>query len=401
MSDLESALQKIKSSAHDELHKGKLFERLIVQYLRTDPTYANQLVHVWAWAEWPQRPASWPTENTGIDLVAQSMDGGFWAIQCKFYDVDATLDKAHVSSFLADSTKVFTVDGVEQSFAFRLFVSTTARLGRGAETVIADQPNLGILYREDLADAPVDWESLDVLHPEKMRRRGQKKLRPHQEEAIASTLEGFQDHDRGKLIMACGTGKTFTALRLHEQVTPENGLTLFLAPSITLVSQTLREWSAEAEQPFDAFVVCSDTRVGREEEDIRTAELAYPATTDAVRLAHAVVQAGQHQNRRRVIFSTYQSIQVVIDAQKIGQLPRFDLVICDEAHRTTGLTLPGEDVSDFVKVHDNGLLRAAKRVYMTATPVSMPTPVRPRQTRRTPSSTPWMTKTPLVPNFIG
>ncbi len=365
---INKVLDNLRARSHDELHKGRLFERLIVQYLRTDPTYANALAHVWTWAEWPQRPATWKADNTGIDLVAQTNEGTFWAIQCKFYDAGATLDKAHVSSFLADSTKVFTVDGVEQSFAYRLFVSTTARLGKGAEDVISDQPDFGILYREDLAEAPVDWPALDVLQPEQMQRRARKQLRDHQEEAIAGTVEGFAGQDRGKLIMACGTGKTFTALRMNERVTPETGLTLFLAPSITLVSQTLREWSAEAEQPFDAFVVCSDTRVGREEEDIKTAELAYPATTDSARLAHAIVQSGKKQPRRRIIFSTYQSIQVVIDAQRVGRLPAFDLVICDEAHRTTGLTLPGEDASDFVKIHDNAVLRAGRRVYMTATP---------------------------------
>ncbi|AOV17821.1 damage-inducible protein [Acidihalobacter aeolianus] len=365
---IDAVLDNLRARSHDELHKGKLFERLIVQYLKTDPTYANTLAHVWTWAEWPQRPADWKADNTGIDLVGQTHEGTFWAIQCKFYDAGSTLDKAHVSSFLADSAKVFTVDGIEQSFAYRLFVSTTARLGKGAEGVIADQPNFGILYREDLAEAPVDWSELDVLKPEQMKRRTRKHLREHQEEAIRETVDGFAGLDRGKLIMACGTGKTFTALRLNETVTPDTGLTLFLAPSITLVSQTLREWSAEAEQPFDAFVVCSDSRVGREEEDIKTAELAYPATTDARRLGRAIVQAGQRHTRRRVVFSTYQSIQVVIDAQRSGGLPAFDLVICDEAHRTTGLTLPKEDASDFVKVHDNAVLRASKRLYMTATP---------------------------------
>ena len=371
MSALTKILAELRTQSIDELHKGKLFERLIAKYLKTDPAYANKLAQVWSWAAWPQRPADWKADNTGIDLVAQTVDGEFWAIQCKFYDDDSALKKEHIASFLADSQKVFEVGGEPHTFAFRLFVSTTAKLGKGAEDVIIDQPNFGILYFEDLDAAPVQWDAVSILHPEQLPTRKKKDLRKHQEEAITATLEGLAEHDRGKVIMACGTGKTFMSLRLFEQLTGQAGMVLFLAPSITLVSQTLREWTAEALDRFDAFVVCSDSKVGREEEDIKKAELAYPATTDPAKLAHAL--AYQRKDPcRRVVFSTYQSIQAVIDAQRLGALPAFDLVICDEAHRTTGITLEDERVkgedSEFVKVHENHLLRASKRLYMTATP---------------------------------
>ena len=341
MSALTKILAELRTQSIDELHKGKLFERLIAKYLKTDPAYANKLAQVWSWAEWPHRPADWKADNTGIDLVAQTHEGEFWAIQCKFYDDESALKKEHISSFLADSQKVFEDEGEEKTFAFRLFVSTTAKLGKGAEDVILDQPNFGILYLEDLDEAPVDWEAVSILHPEQMPGRKKKDLRKHQEEAIAAATEGFAEHDRGKVIMACGTGKTFMSLRLVEQMTGQAGLVLFLAPSITLVSQTLREWASEAMDRFDAFVVCSDSKVGREEEDIRTAELAYPATTDPAKLARALAFT-RADPRRRIVFSTYQSIQAVIDAQRLGALPSFDLVICDEAHRTTGITLEDE-----------------------------------------------------------
>ncbi|MBO9494314.1 DEAD/DEAH box helicase [Thalassotalea sp. G20_0] len=177
--------------------------------------------------------------------------------------------------------------------------------------------------------------------------------------------KGFEQHSRGKMIMACGTGKTFTALRLMEEVTPETGRILFLAPSISLVSQSLREWTAQGVSPINAFVVCSDSKVGKDEEDISLHDLAYPATTDAKKLAAAAKVVSK--DRRTIVFSTYQSIQVVSDAQKQG-LGDFDLIICDEAHRTTGLTLQGQDYSEFVKVHQNHIVKADKRVYMTATP---------------------------------
>ena len=358
-------LQQFRSLSQDQLQKGKLFERMMAQFLRTDPQYANRLDTVWMWNEWPGR---WKEDNTGIDLVALEKDtGNYWAIQCKFYDPGSVLKKEHVSSFLADSGKVFQIDSAERTFSYRLIVSTTEKWGRNAEDVTLDQSvPVGTLYLNELADSPIDWSAFSIDQPQRMVLRQKKTLRDHQNEAIASVIEGFETHDRGKLIMACGTGKTFTALRLAEKHVPPTGRILFLAPSIYLVSQTLREWTAETFQPFHAFVVCSDTKVGKEEEDIRTHDLAYPATTDAAKLAQALKAAST--GRRSVVFSTYQSIQTVIDAQRIGALDAFDLVICDEAHRTTGLTLPGEDVSDFTKVHQNHLIRAAKRVYMTATP---------------------------------
>ncbi len=365
MHTIHTILDQFRSLSQDQLQKGKLFEKMMAQFLRTDPQYANRLDTVWMWNEWPGR---WKEDNTGIDLVALEKDtGNYWAIQCKFYDPGTPLKKEHVSSFLADSGKVFQVDGVERTFSYRLIVSTTEKWGRNAEDVTLDQSvPVGTLYLNELADSPVDWSAFSIDQPQRMVLRPKKTLREHQNEAIHAVMEGFETVDRGKLIMACGTGKTFTALRLAEKQVPPTGRILFLAPSIYLVSQTLREWTAEAFNPFHAFVVCSDTKVGKEEEDIRTHDLAYPATTDADKLAKALKQASA--DRRSVVFSTYQSIDTVIDAQRIGALDAFDLVICDEAHRTTGLTLPGEKVSDFTKVHQNHLIRAAKRVYMTATP---------------------------------
>jgi len=367
MTSLHTILDHYRQLSRDELEKGKLFEKMIAQFLKTDPQYANQIQEVWLYGDWPDRPANWKQDNTGIDLVARTSDGDYWAIQCKFYDPGATLKKEHISSFLADSSKQFPINGQERTFAYRLIVSTTEKWGPNAEEVIRDQRvPVGTLYLDELADSPIDWSQFRIEIPQQMVLRPKKVLREHQKEAIKAVIQGFETHDRGKLIMACGTGKTFTALRLAEETVPSTGRILFLAPSIYLVAQTLREWTAEASDPFHAFVVCSDTKVGREEEDLRTKDLAYPATTDPEKLAQAMQRASG--DRRRVVFSTYQSIQTVIDAQRIGALDDFDLVICDEAHRTTGLTLPGEAVSDFTKVHRNDLIRAKKRIYMTATP---------------------------------
>ena len=370
MHTIHTILEQYRNISKDQLQKGKLFERMIAKYLLTDPKYANELANVWMWNEWPDRPEDWPKDNTGIDLVAQEKDTGkYWAIQCKFYAPGTTLRREHIDSFLADSSKEFMVDGRKHTFAYRLIVSTTDHWGSKAKDAIQDQKvPVGTLYLNELADSPVDWSAFRIDTPQDMVLRQKKTPRDHQNEAIDAVLAGFKTHDRGKLIMACGTGKTYTALCLaeKEELVPPTGRILFLAPSIYLVSQTLREWTAEASKPFHAFVVCSDTTVGKEDEDINTQDLAYPATTNAEDLAEALKQVSA--DRRVVVFSTYQSIQAVIEAQRIGKLGAFDLVVCDEAHRTTGLTLQGQNPSDFTKVHDNDLLPATKRLYMTATP---------------------------------
>ncbi len=363
MTTLESILTEFREAARSNREMGDRFERLIANYLLIDPQYADRLAEVWLWSEWPDRSGM----DVGIDLVARERGtGDYWAIQCKFYDPDYALQKADIDSFFTASGKRFATSQGERSFAHRVIVSTTDKWSSNAEKALENQTiPVSRLWFKDLAESPIDWSQFSLERIQDIRLREKKTLMPHQEEAVGNILEGFKEVDRGKLIMACGTGKTFTSLRLMEQATPATGRVLFLAPSISLVGQTLREWSSEAIDPFHAFVVCSDTKVGKDEEDISTHDLAYPATTDARKVALAASVLSP--DRRTVVFSTYQSIQVVADAQRQG-LGAFDLIICDEAHRTTGLTLPGESPSEFVKVHHNENIVGVKRLYMTATP---------------------------------
>ncbi|ABM96881.1 DEAD/DEAH box helicase [Methylibium petroleiphilum] len=363
VTSLDDVLSHFREAARTNRDLGTSFERLFATYLVTDPQYSDRLSDVWLWSEWPDR---WSVD-VGIDLVARERGTGeYWAIQCKFLDPDTYLQKAEIDSFFTASGKKFSTKDGSRHFAHRLIVSTTDKWSKHAEDALANQVTpVSRLWFKDLANSPIDWAKLDLARPDQLRLVARHETRPHQDEAIDSSLAGFKSVDRGKLIMACGTGKTFTALRLAERQTPKAGRILFLAPSISLVSQTLREWTAQAQEPFHAFVVCSDSKVGNDDEDLKTHDLAYPATTDHKALAAAAKLLSK--NRRTVVFSTYQSIQVVADAQKLG-LGEFDLVVSDEAHRTTGLTLAGDDASEFVKVHNPALIKAKKRLYMTATP---------------------------------
>ena len=235
------------------------------------------------------------------------------------------------------------------------------------------------LRLQDLADSAVDWSQFSLSRPDKMKLREKKQPREHQTEAIKDVVAGLQQTDRGKLIMACGTGKTFTALKIAEAYAAHRkqasgGCILFLVPSIALLSQSIKEWIAECSLPMHALAVCSDTSVGQtaaeDTQDIRVHDLPFPATTNARNLAKqlAALTAPEQMCPLTVVFSTYHSIAAIHEAQKKHGAPAFDLIVCDEAHRTTGVTLAGADESHFVKVHDAAYIQAAKRLYMTATP---------------------------------
>ena len=229
------------------------------------------------------------------------------------------------------------------------------------------------VQRVDLAyldEARVDWSQFSWTTPEVLVPTGPKQLRADQQLAVKEVIAGLTVHDRGKMIRACGTGKTLTSLKIAEEMVGAGGSALFLVPSIQLLSQSLREWMQEAQVDIRPFAVCSDVRVGRkttDEGEISTIDLTEPATTDAETLLARMSVGRRATPRMTVVFSTYQSIDVIAEAQQQG-LGDFDLVICDEAHRTTGVTLAEGDESHFVKVHDSNFLKATKRLYMTATP---------------------------------
>ncbi|MDI6023156.1 DEAD/DEAH box helicase family protein [Leucobacter sp. UT-8R-CII-1-4] len=365
VSSIHDVLAQYRKVAFDEYDKGSHFERLMQAFLKTEPQYEALYDEVWRWSEYPERGNR---PDTGIDLVARSRDTGeLTAIQCKFFAPKTTVTKGMLDSFLSASGKM-TVDYVPE-FTSRLVVSTSDTWGKNAEDAITDQTiPVERLRVQDLDESSIDWSQFVWGEPGSLSKKAHKTPFDYQETAISNVVEGFGEHDRGKLIMACGTGKTFTSLRLAEKTVPLGGTVLFLVPSIALLSQTLKEWTIQAEVPLRSFAVCSDVSVGkrRTEEDIPVRDLAFPATTNANALITQFNQ-GDASNKLTVVFSTYQSLAVISKAQGLG-LPEFDLIICDEAHRTTGAAMAEEDESAFMKVHDQTFVQGAKRLYMTATP---------------------------------
>ncbi len=391
MQTLSDIISYIRTQPDSE--KGRLFESLCLYFLKHDTLQQNLYSDAWLWKFWPGNNSN---PDTGIDIVAKVCDSdsssavsgdvqhnlandddttipsaSFCAVQCKFRQDDSTIIKSEIDSFLAASSKAI--------FSQRIIFSLTGNFGGHApQTLTGQTPPVKLLTLSDLEASSIDWSAFSFDSPENVSY-SVKELLPHQIKAVDDVMQGFSQHDRGRLIMACGTGKTFTSLKIAERLAGAGGLVLVLVPSISLLNQTLLAWSYDHDKniPLRAFAVCSDDTVGRDSEDLKLSDLAIPPTTNAADLLKTY---SHNPESMTVIFSTYQSLHVIHDAQnqpvdgdahtdaQKNVLPDFDIVICDEAHRTAGITLSGQDDSLFRKIHDPEYIHSLKRLYMTATP---------------------------------
>jgi superfamily II DNA or RNA helicase len=340
---------KTQFEQSNQKRKGDDFELVCKWFLENDPTYRPLLRKVWLWKDWPgdKRP------DAGIDLVAEDRDGNLWAIQAKCYGEAYSISKRHIDGFVAESSR--------EVFKHRLLIGTTDKRHHIAKKLMDDLciPFIGLTQLRE-ADDYLDWPaSPKALRPSKAREP--KKPFDYQKSAINDVLKGFETADRGQLIMACGTGKTLTAWFITERLEAER--TLVLVPSLSLLKQTMREWQiANPREPFATLPVCSDETVGSHSDDAavsHTSDLGVPVTTDPEVIAEFLRKG----SGRRVVFSTYQSSPQIADAFTLGAVPAFDLVIADEAHRVAGPVS-----SDFGTVLDAGVIKAKRRLFMTATP---------------------------------
>ena len=314
MSGFADVYQRLCQQFPDERARGRAFEPIVVQVLRSDPLYQARFAKVWPWAEWPGRDGN----DIGVDIVAQRHDGGLAAIQCK---CKARIEKGEIDSFLADSQRSPSGEPYVERY---LFTTATTWSDNAARAITRITPPVQRVDFFGLEGAAVDWDQYLDNESVPLQRKPRKQMRPHQVDAFDNVINGFRDYDRGKLIMACGTGKTLTALRIAEKVAGAGGRVLFAAPSLSLLSQSIREWGSDAKEPLRAFAVCSDAKVGATDRDSsRAYDMPIPATTDA----NAFVEAAKADtpNQMTVVFSTYQSMQIIVNAQKLG-LPKFDLI---------------------------------------------------------------------------
>jgi predicted helicase len=327
--------------------RGKQFERVVRWFLTHDLAWATQVEKVWLWNEWPER---WGVD-CGIDLIFRHKNGEVWAVQAKCYSPDYTVTKHDVDRFLSESNRSL--------IHRRLLIATTDRIGANAVRVCEAQEKPVVFFRlSDFNNSLLDYPS-DLAHLHHSLRRPPPVPRDHQTEAIAAVAGGLRTADRGQLIMACGTGKTYVTLWVKEALNAQR--TLVLVPSLSLLSQLLREWTHAASVPFDLLCVCSDDSVGSKSGDDAVhsvMDLAFRVTSNAAEVRQFLQGGGN-----RVVLSTYQSSLVVAGAQSEPDVPAFDLAIADEAHRCAG-KVGGE----FGAILDNEQIRSAKRLFATATP---------------------------------
>lgn len=377
--NLKNILKELEESSHSLRNKGARFELLIKNWFLTTKLYSDNIKEIWLWDDFPYKN-QFGGSDSGIDLVLHNLEDEYIAIQCKFYKENSEISKSDVDTFISTSAKFFEINGERKKFSNRIFISSTNKWSKKASDLIENQeiPVIRISLNE-LENSDVDWSKIYLGKQGNEAKKASKTIRNHQKEARDSVNKYFKENDRGKLIMACGTGKTFTSLKIAENETNKNGFILFLVPSIALLGQTLREWTNDIDKETKLYpiCICSDSKISSKkstnDDNITSViDLALPATTDIDKIVNQLEKI-KDKRGMKVVFSTYQSIDVIAKAQeKILEQDKnfgeFDLIICDEAHRTTGVTLKNEDESNFVKVHKNEFLKAKKRLYMTATP---------------------------------
>ncbi len=371
-----SAYKLIKEKLHaipNLRHKGSLFEKISKQFLQEHDS-ANEYESIDLWYDWKLRGNE---RDKGIDIVITTSNKECIAVQCKFHQNSISYND--ISPFLTQLQS-----GVgEVRFKKGIIISTshlTSEALKAIEQIRSTGMGIDIdeITEEDFIYSRIDWEKFDPTKTEdEIPLCDKKKPRSHQIEAINATKEYFSSpkNARGKLIMACGTGKTYTSLKIMEALDPK--ITLFLAPSIALLSQTFREYAQEKSEPFYASIVCSDDKVGKSKknksdddiDDINFSELPLKPSTRLEDIL-SVRKKAQKENKRFIIFSTYQSALRIKEAQEAG-LNGIDLIICDEAHRTVGAmysTNERDDKNAFTLCHSDKNIKAKKRLYMTATP---------------------------------
>ena len=329
--------------------KGIEFERSCKWFLENDPEYKQKLQKVWLWSDWP---GSNGKRDTGIDLIAQDIEGKIWAIQVKAYNENNSITKAGIDSFLSASNR--------SDISFRLLIATTNKIGSIGRDTFADQEKpISLCLRDKLEISPVDW--MLSLTDTKFIPKDIKIPRDHQQQALDAIIKGFEIvPSKGQVHMACGTGKSLLGLWLSQKLQAQ--YTLVLVPSISLVAQLRRIWAENSgDFVFDSISVCSDQTVGYKHSDERQEafEMGFPATTNAQELVQQLLL----NSRPKVIFSTYHSSMVIEQACKLKPDLIFDLVIADEAHRCVGKVQ-----SDFAIITDDNKIRARRKLYMTATP---------------------------------
>lgn len=370
MATFDELVDQVNNNLDKQRDRGTAFEKMVVAYLKNEPAYKQKFQDVWMLNEVPEEYHI-SKKDTGVDIVAKDYDGNLTAVQAKFYK--GKVGKAEIDSFVAEAGK--------NVYSAGIIVSSTDEWNKNAKATLEDTTKpFSIIGLSQLRHAHFSWQKFNFAKENTdLSNKVIKKIRDYQNIAINKSLEYFKEHNRGKLIMAPGTGKTFTSLKIAEALMKKQGKkqfnVLYLVPSIQLLSQTLFGWNADVSEDIHmtSLSVVSDTKANKkknkDDDDLGAREIGFEPTTKVEDLInhYKLIESNNLPNDMRVVFSTYQSIDVLKQAQKAG-FPEFDLIIADEAHRTTGAIAEREGDSTFTEVHSNHNIKGKIRLYQTATP---------------------------------
>ncbi len=338
--------------------KGDAFEALCAALLRTHPVHAAELRQVWLRSEMPPAIAArlnFPRTDEGIDGIAETRSGEFWSFQCKYLENPRTaLTKNALDGF---SHLSFTYcKGITKA----LVLHTSAAPIRKHRLLGISEVGLR------------EWEALDengwkAIHAA-VRGRGHRGVTheprqpcPHQTAAIKAICTHLKTNDRGRVLMACGSGKSLVGFWVQEAVKAKQ--VIVAVPSLSLLNQTLREWATEwaaLGQAVRFTAVCGDESAADMGDSFveHAYELGIDTYTDESRIAERLkALRGEHH----VVFTTYQSSHRLAAAAKKSR-HTFDLGILDEAHKTVV-----ERGGRFATLLDERKVRIRKRIAMTAT----------------------------------
>lgn len=335
---------------------GYLFEQFCKYYFLCEPSEKDEFKNVWLQNEIPpkiRRKLTLAKKDYGIDLVLQDCNNRLFAVQCKFKtDESSSLGwtKDRLSSWLSEADEA---DGLILFTNASKIDKQVAEKAKKKDFRLYTAGNLTELSKETI------HEIIKCVRGLKPKKKVIAKPRYYQTAAIKNVLKGFKKYDRGQLILPCGAGKTLTSLWIKERLNTKR--TLVLVPSLALLRQIKKEWISHQSEWNPYLCVCSEKSIDRDKREDRniahTYEIHGQVTTDP-----REIRAFLKKNKKSIIYSTYQSLNAIEKALKRSKT-EFDLVVCDEAHKTAG-----SKETEFSIIHDNKKIPAKKRLYMTATP---------------------------------
>ena len=339
---------------------GDIFELAVKLYLQTNPKYRTKLKNVWLLKEVKEnikQKLNLPNEDEGIDLIAETYDKRYWAIQAKYR---------------SNPKETLTLSGSGGLATFNsLAFSYCKNIAHGLVCTTVDKPPKKIRLLKSVGFETLEsWLALDDNNQEGWKHLVAKskgkiikpkpfKPRPHQVKAIQKSLNHFKKNDRGKIIMPCGTGKSLAAFWITKRMNAKK--ILIAVPSLALLQQTLKVWTREFliyNIKPDWLCVCSDESVKEDQDDFvsYTYDLGIEVTTDKRQIKKFLKTKSKNI---KVIFTTYQSGKVTAQGSKGFT---YDLGIMDEAHKTVG---HAEKAMAHL-IHQKNI-KVKNRLFMTAT----------------------------------